>query len=73
MHKHTLVFEGDVPETERERAAIWGPEVSAAIDNLRKALADAGHPHAVESKIIKPKVTRGPRKAKAGTVRAAAE
>ncbi len=70
-HKHTLTFEGDVPETERERAGIWGPEVSAAIDALRSALADAGHPHTVESKIIRPKVSKGPRKPRA--VRQAAE
>ncbi len=70
-HKHTLTFEGDVPETERERAAIWGPEVSAAIENLRSALATAGHPHTVESKIVRPKVSKGPRKPRA--VRQAAE
>jgi hypothetical protein len=69
-HKHILTFEGNVPQTERERAAIWGPEVSAAIDNLRTALATAGFPHTVESKITKPKASsvRKPR-----AVRAAAE
>ena len=65
MHKHTLTFEGTVPETERERAAIWGPDVIAASDALRSALEGAGFPHTVESKIIKPKVARAPRKPRA--------
>ncbi len=69
-HKHTLTFEGDVPTSEMDRAAIYGPDVKAAITVLQDALKAAGHPHTVESKIIKPKTASGPRKPRAVPVAA---
>lgn len=71
-HKHTLTFEGEVPGSEMDRSGIYGPAVKDAINALQAALEDAGHPHTVESKIIKPKTPSDkPRKPRA--VRAAAE
>jgi hypothetical protein len=71
-HKHTLTFEATVPEDEAERAELHAhPKVKEAKQALLEALAAAGHPHTMSSKITKSKGATGPRKPRA--VRAAAE
>lgn len=54
--RHTLTFEGDVPEDEMQRAAVLAhPKVRDAQAMLLEAFADAGHPHTAVSKTIKAK------------------
>jgi len=56
--RHTLTFEGDVPEDEMQRAAFLAhPDIQAARAALEEAFVMAGHPHVATSRTIK---TKGP-------------
>ncbi len=61
-HRHELAFVGMMPASEMERARIFGSTAyREAVDNLIAVFEQAGMPHTVDSRVIKPSANKGPR------------
>lgn len=62
VRRHTITFEGDVPEDEMQRAAFLAhPKIQEARAALEAAFVEAGHVHVATSKTIKAKAAAAPK------------
>jgi hypothetical protein len=74
VRRHSLTFEGDVPEDEMQRAAFLAhPKIQEARAALEAAFIDAGHPHVATSRTIKTKAAAAPKPASTRPAAQAAE